>query len=105
MLPQLIQDSLHNMVVRASDFSSMDGHVTLISRIAAIHVVYKATSESIHWFGQLTSQNPGILAGLVKLAQQTAGQDEHMVKFSASFKTMINIRIYMCVARCSTCTQ
>ena len=82
---QLIRDSLHNMVVRSVDFSSLDGNVTLISRIAAVHVVYRATSECIHCFGQLTSHNPGILAGLLKSAQHTVGQDEHMVKYNGTF--------------------
>ena len=73
------------MVVKSLDFTTLDGHVTLISRIAAVHVVYRATSECIHCFGQLTSHNPGILAGLVKSAEHTVGQDDHMVKCSGCF--------------------
>ena len=76
---QLIQDSLHNMVVRSSDFSTIDGNVSLIGRIAAVHVVFRESCECIHWFGQLTSHKPGILEGLVKSAEQTVGQDDCMV--------------------------
>ena len=61
------------------DFTSLDGHVTLVDRIAALHVVYRANSEYIHWFGQLTSRSPGILSGLVQSVQQTVGQDECIV--------------------------
>ena len=71
---QLIQDSLHNMVVRSPDFSTIDGNVSLIDRIAAVHVVYQANCECIHWFGQLTSHRPAILDGL-----QTEGQDDTFV--------------------------
>ena len=76
---QLIQDSVHNMVVKSPDFSTIDGNVSLIGRIAAVHVVFRESCECIHWFGQLTSHKPGILEGLVKSAEQTAGQDDCMV--------------------------
>ena len=68
------------MIVKGDDFSSLDGHVTLTSRIAAVHVVYGATSECIHWFGQLASYYPGILAGMVQAAEQTVGVDDSMVR-------------------------
>ena len=68
------------MIVKGADFSSLDGHVTLTSRIAAVHVVYAATSERIHWFGQLASHNPGILASMVQAAEQTVGVDDGMVR-------------------------
>lgn len=54
--------------------------MTLTNRIAAVHVVYRATGECIHWFGQLTSHSPGILAGMVQSAEQTVGEDEGMVR-------------------------
>lgn len=67
------------MVVKGDDFTSLDGHRTLVNRIAALHVVYRANSEYIHWFGQLTSHRPGILPGLVQTIHQTVGQDECIV--------------------------
>ena len=78
-LPQLISDALHNKIVKWQDFISMDGHINLTSRIAAVHIVYRAVCECVHWFGQLTLHNPGILAGLV--AQQIVPEeDECMVR-------------------------
>ena len=76
---QLIQDCVHRMVVTGDDFTSLDDHVTLVGRIAAVHVVYRANSEYIHWFSQLTSHKPGILPGLVQSVKQTVGQDEDIV--------------------------
>ena len=64
------------MVVKGTDFASVDGHISLVHRIAAVHVVYRASSECLHWFGQLTAHRPGILAGVRQAVQQTAGQDE-----------------------------
>ena len=55
---------------------SLDNSVMLINRITALHVVFKACSENIHWFTQLTSLNPGIL---VHLDKSRATQDENMV--------------------------
>ena len=78
-LTQLIQDSLYNLVVRCPDFSTIDGNVSLVGRIAAVHVVYAESCEGIHWFGQLTSQSPGILSSLLQSVEQTAGQDDCMV--------------------------
>ena len=63
------------MIVRSDIFSSLDGHVSLVSRIAAVHVVYRASSECIHWFSQLTSHCAGIMNPL----QQLVGEDECMV--------------------------
>ena len=73
---QLIQDSLHYLVVKNQDFSTIDGNISLIDRIAAVHVVHETNCESIHWFGQLTFHSPGILEGLAESVKQTAGQDE-----------------------------
>ena len=64
------------MVVTGDDFTD---HVTLVGRIAAVHVVYRANSEYIHWFGQLTSHSPGILPGLIQSVQQTLGLDQCIV--------------------------
>ena len=72
----------------------MDGHVKLTNRIAAVHVVYRAVCECVHWFGQLTLHNPGILAGLVEReAQQVAPEDdEEMV----STGTTVSLSFSLC---------
>ena len=51
-------------MVHNEDFSSMDGHDTLIRRIASLHVVYMFSKSQIMWFGQLVSQKPGIMLAL-----------------------------------------
>ena len=51
-------------MVHNEDFSSVDGHDTLIRRIAALHVVYMFSKSQIMWFGQLVSQKPGIMLAL-----------------------------------------
>ena len=66
------------MITRGDEFNSFDGNVTLVSRIAAVHVVYRASSECIHWFAQLTSHYAGILPSVQSIQQET-GQDKCMV--------------------------
>ena len=42
-----------------------DVEKTLTSKIVAVHVVYRSVEEHIHWFGQITSHQPGILEELL----------------------------------------
>jgi hypothetical protein len=51
-------------MVHNEDFSSVDGHDTLIRRVASLHVVYMFSKAQIMWFGQLVSQKPGIMLSL-----------------------------------------
>ena len=51
-------------MVHNEDFSSVDGHDTLIRRIATLHVTYMFSKSQIMWFGQLVSQKPGIMLAL-----------------------------------------
>ena len=51
-------------MVHDDDFGSIDGHDTLIRRIAALHVVYMFNKSQVMWFGQLVSQKPGIMLAL-----------------------------------------
>ena len=46
------------------DAPADDGQKTLTSKIVAVHVVYHSVEEHIHWFGQITSHQPGILEQL-----------------------------------------
>ena len=47
------------------DAPADDGQKTLTSKIVAVHVVYHSVEEHIHWFGQITSHQPGILEELL----------------------------------------
>jgi hypothetical protein len=51
-------------MVHNEDFSSVDGHDTLIRRVASLHVVYMFSKPQIMWFGQLVSQIPSIMDSL-----------------------------------------
>ena len=42
----------------------MDGNVTLLHRVAALHVVYQINKSQILWFGQLVAHSPGIMVHL-----------------------------------------
>lgn len=42
----------------------MGGHITLIQRIATLHVVYQMNKSRVLWFGQLVSHSPGIIVYL-----------------------------------------
>ena len=66
------------MVVKSQDFSTIDANISLIDRIAAVHVVYQTNCESIHWFGQLTFHSPGILEGLAESIKQTTGYEDEV---------------------------
>ena len=94
---QLIQDSLHSGVV------SLDSYMTLVSRIAALHVVYRESSESIHWFAQLTSLAPGILVGLRQSIPERTGETERLVCFL--YGAVGEAEHKMFVSRYSTCMQ
>ena len=76
---QLITDTIHNQIIHGSDFTSIDGHMNLTNRIAAVHVVYNSVWEELHWFGQLTSLHPGLLPSLTREGGQGAAGDEDMV--------------------------
>ena len=39
----------------------MDGDVTLLHRIAALHVVYEHNKSQIMWFGQLVALSPEVM--------------------------------------------
>ena len=70
---QLISNSLHRLV------PTFDGNLSLVHRIAAIHVAFRENSECIHWFGQLTSLSPGILESLLQSEQLPAEKEDFMV--------------------------
>ena len=59
-LLQLVSDALNHMVM----FSEFQ-HDSLISRIAALHIVHWATKSQILWFGQLVSHSPSIMESLL----------------------------------------
>lgn len=42
----------------------MDGNITLIHRIAALHIVYEKNKSQVLWFGQLVAYSPEIMIHL-----------------------------------------
>ena len=60
---QIIETAL-DAIVTGPDFTA--GSVSLLSKVAAVHVVYHQYQQEIMWFGQLTTYIPGILVKLDK---------------------------------------
>ena len=60
MYMQLISDALDHLV-NSSDF---DHHQSLISRIAALHLVFENNKSQILWFSQLVSHFPSVMKSL-----------------------------------------
>ena len=54
-----------NALVHGKDLSTKR-NVLLISRIAAVHVIYNMNKSQALWFGELVSNDPGILVHLRK---------------------------------------
>jgi hypothetical protein len=67
---KLIEESLHHIIASNQEFKCKESHMMLTNKLVAVHVVYRANSGQIHWFGQLTTHSPGILSGLVHAAEQ-----------------------------------
>ena len=59
-LLQLVSDALNHMVM-CSEFQ----HDSLISRVAALHIVHWTTKSQILWFSQLVSHSPSIMERLL----------------------------------------
>ena len=70
---QLIRRSLEALIL-GDDFCSIDGNVTLIDRISAIHVTYQMNQSQIMWFGQLVSLYPGIMVHLLNKCAPDKGE-------------------------------
>lgn len=47
-------------------FGTIDGEMSLIERIAALHTLYHKYRTEILWFGQLVGHCPGVIANLTK---------------------------------------
>ena len=75
---------------------STERNVPLISRIAAVHVIYNMSKSQILWFGELVSHDPGIL---VHLRKKHSIMDENEMVFQFFFKVFFFITIN------STCTM
>lgn len=63
---QLVSGALNNLVHRAE----IDHH-SLISRIAALHLVYETHKSHILWFGQLITHFPSIMESLTRVLPAT----------------------------------
>lgn len=42
----------------------MDGNITVIHRITALHIVYEMNKCQVLWFGQLVAQSPEVMISL-----------------------------------------
>ena len=51
-------------MLHGDDFCSVEGNMTLIGRIASLHVVYQLNKARVLWFGQLVKLNPGAMVNL-----------------------------------------
>ena len=51
-------------MLHGDDFCSFDGNMTLIGRIASLHVVYQLNKARVLWFGLLVKLNPGAMVNL-----------------------------------------
>ena len=54
---QLIAEAL-NALLHGDNFCSIDGNVTLIGRVASLHLVYQQNQVQVMWFGLLTAHSP-----------------------------------------------
>ena len=75
---QLIGEAL-NSLVHGPDFATIDGHESLTSRVAALHVVYHFARPQVLWFGQLVSHLPGTMT---TLEDKVPHDDSEMVRLS-----------------------
>ena len=54
----------------------MDGNITLIHRIAALHIVYEMNQSQVLWFGQLVAHSPEVM---IHLTPEAIFNKEEMV--------------------------
>ena len=62
---QLISDALNHLVHCSETYQQ-----SLISRIAALHVVHWENRSQILWFGQLVSHSPSIMKNMLDVSPQ-----------------------------------
>lgn len=63
---QLICSSL-DALVHGDRFNSVDGNISLLTRVAALHVAYQMNRSQVLLFGQLVALYPGIMVHLSKV--------------------------------------
>ena len=54
----------------------MDGNITLIQRIAALHIVYENNRQQVLWFGELVAHSPEVM---IRLTKENISDKEEMV--------------------------
>lgn len=52
--------------MHGDEFCSVDGNISLLTRVAALHVVYHMSRSQVLWFGQLVALQPEALVHLKK---------------------------------------
>lgn len=60
---QLLESALDGLV-HGDNYCTRDGNITLIHRIAALHIVYEMNRSQVLWFGQLVAHSPEVMVGL-----------------------------------------
>ena len=85
-LLQLISSAL-NALVHGDAYGSVDGHISLTYRIAALHVVYHKNVSEILWFGQLVAFSPGIMD---QLKEEAICDTDKMVYFQLLDRSCCN---------------
>ena len=87
-IPQLLSGAIYHLVHKKREFCSIDGHFTLLQRVAAIHVTFHSYNEEILWFGQLAASCPEILDQMQTDLSGGWNNDDEMVG------QIYNARIY-----------
>ena len=62
---QLLASAL-DALVHGDEYCTQDGNITLIHRIAALHIVYEKNRSQVLWFGQLVAYSPEVMIHLTK---------------------------------------
>ena len=66
----------------------MDGNITLIHRIAVLHIIYEMNRSQVLWFGQLVAYSPEIM---IHLNRDKVYSKEEMVLHAANMMYKITI--------------
>ena len=72
---QLIAEAL-DALLHGNNFCGIDGNVTLIGRVASLHLVYQQNQVQVMWFGKLMTHGPGFL---LKITNDEVRDESEMV--------------------------
>ena len=69
----------------------MDGNITLIHRIASLHIVYEMNRSQVLWFGQLVAYSPEIM---IHLNRDKVYSKEEMVLHAVNMMYKLQSSLY-----------